>query len=97
MGYVVTAKWTAKEGEEENVLAAIRKLIGPSRAEPGAQFYQATRDLEDPRVFFLFEIYDDEDAYRAHGESEHFRQHGVGEAIPLLESRERSFYSTIDG
>ena len=97
MGYVVAAKWTARDGEEEKVLAAIRKLIGPSRAEPGTQFYQATRDPENPRLFFLFEIYDDEDAYKAHGESEHFRQHGLGEAIPLLESRERWFYTTIDG
>ncbi len=27
MAYVVTAKWTAKEGEEETVLDAIRHLI----------------------------------------------------------------------
>jgi hypothetical protein len=32
MGYAVAAKLTAKEGEEEKVLAAIRKLIGSSRA-----------------------------------------------------------------
>jgi quinol monooxygenase YgiN len=97
MGYVVTAKWTAKEGEEENVLAAIRKLIEPSRAEPANRFYQVSRDPEDPRVFFFFEIYDDETGYQAHGESEHFQKHGFGEAIPLLETRERWFYTTIDG
>jgi len=96
MGYVVTAKWTAKEGEEETVLAAIRQLLEPSRAEPGNRFYQPNRDPDDPRVFFFYEIYDDEDAYKAHGESEHFQRHGFGEAIPLLESRERWFYTTID-
>jgi hypothetical protein len=36
-------------------------------------------------VFFFYEIYDDEDAYVGHGE-----------AIPLLESRERRFYVTVD-
>jgi len=77
MGYVVTAKWTAKEGEEETVLASIRQLVGPSRAEPGCSFYQPARDPEDPRVFFLYEIYDDEDAYKAHGESEHFQRLGL--------------------
>ena len=96
MGYVVTAKWTAKEGEEENVLAAVRQLLEPSRAEPGNRFYQPNRDQDDPRVFFFYEIYDDEDAYKAHGESEHFQRIGFGEAIPLLESRERWFYVTID-
>jgi quinol monooxygenase YgiN len=96
MGYVVTATWTAKEGEEENVLAAIKQLVGPSRAEPGMRFYQPNRDPENPRVFFFYEIYEDEDAYKAHGESEHFQTYGFGEAIPLLESRERVFYETLD-
>jgi quinol monooxygenase YgiN len=96
VGYVVTAKWTATEGEEENVLAAIRQLLEPSRAEPGNRFYQPNRDPENPRIFLFYEIYDDEDAYKAHGESEHFQRLGFGQAIPLLESRERSFYETID-
>ena len=36
MAYVLAAKWVAKEGEEDNVLAALEQLAGPSRAEPGA-------------------------------------------------------------
>ena len=74
MGYVVTAKWTAKEGEEEKVYEAIRQLLEPSRAEPGNRFYQPNRDPEDPRVFFFYEIYDDEDGYKAHGESDYFQR-----------------------
>jgi quinol monooxygenase YgiN len=97
MAYVVTAKWTAKEGEEERVLQAIRSLIEPSRAEPGCLYYQACRDPENARVFFLFELYEDEAAYKAHGESEHFQRYGFGDAIPLLENRERRFYLTVDG
>jgi quinol monooxygenase YgiN len=96
MAFVVTARWTAKEGEEERVLAAIRSMIEPSRAEPGCLYYQPNRDPEDPRVFFFYELYEDEDAYKAHGESEHFQRYGFGEGIPLLESRERWFYVTID-
>ena len=96
MGFVVTAKWTAKEGEEENVHAAIRQLLEPSRAEPANRFYQPCRDPEDPRVFFFFEIYDDEDGYKAHGDSEHFQRLAFGDAIPRLESRERWFYTTLD-
>ena len=44
----------------------------------------------------MFEIYDDEAAYKAHGESEHFQRLGFGLAVPLLENRERAFYQTID-
>nr|MBA2461280.1 antibiotic biosynthesis monooxygenase [Actinomycetota bacterium] len=83
-------------GEEQAVLAAIEALIPPSRAEEGCRFYQPNRDPENPRVFFFYEIYDDEAAYKAHGESAHFAELGFGDAIPRLEGRERMFYETID-
>jgi quinol monooxygenase YgiN len=96
MAYVVCAKWTAKEGEADNVAAAVKRLAGPSKAEPGVLVYQAHRDPENPNVFFFYEQYVDEAAYQAHVESEHFKAHGFGDAIPRLESRERSFYETWD-
>jgi quinol monooxygenase YgiN len=95
MAFVLTARWTAKEGQEEGVLEALRNLTGPSRAEAGCLYYQPCRDPENPSVFLVYEEYADEAAYKRHGESEHFQQHGVG-AFPLLESRERAFYETID-
>lgn len=94
MAYVVTAKWTAKAGEEEAVAAAIRQLVGPSRAEPGMLLYQPHRDPENPRVFFFYEQYRDAAAYEAHLSSPHFQQHGLNDAVPRLESRERAFYET---
>ncbi len=96
MAYVVCAKWIAKEDEVENVEAAIRQLAGPSRREPGILLYQGHRDPDDPTVFFFYEQYVDEDAYKAHVESEHFKQWGFGDAIPRLEARERAFYETWD-
>ena len=96
MAYVVTAKWTAKDGEEEAVARAVEQIVEHSRAEPGMLLYQPHRDPENPRVFFFYEQYADADAYQAHLESEHMKRLGFGEAIPRLESRERSFYETWD-
>ena len=97
MTYVVCATWTAKEGEAAAVEAAIRELATISRRdEPGLLFYQPHRDPENPNVFFFYEQYKDEDAYKAHVESEHFKRLGFGDAIPRLESRERAFYVTWD-
>lgn len=96
MAFVVVARWTAKEGEADKVEEAIKKLIPLSKAESGNLFYQPHRDPENPNVFFFYEQYVDEDAYKAHGESEHFQELGFGTAIPLLESRERWFYTTLD-
>jgi quinol monooxygenase YgiN len=96
MAYVVSAKWRAKEGKEDRLLAVIQEMTPPSRAEPGNVFYQAQRSVEDPRLFYLYEQYADESGYHAHMESEHFTRLVKQEAIPdILESREREFYETL--
>jgi quinol monooxygenase YgiN len=96
MAVVLVARWVAREGEEERVLAVLEQLAPASRAEPGCLHYEPCRDREDPRRFLIFEIYADDDAVKAHGDSEHFRRLVLDEAVPLLESRDRSFYVTID-
>ena len=95
MAYTVSVTWIAKEGEEEAVAAALEALVEPSRAEPGVLIYIPHRDPEDPRKFFIFEQYADADAYTAHTETEHFKQHGFGDAIPRLEERKREFYEPL--
>jgi len=95
MAYVVSATWTTEPGKEDVVLDAIEKLTPPSREEPGNRFYQAYQDPAEPSVFRLFEIYDDEEAYAAHGASTHFKEYALEQAIPVLANRERAFYETI--
>lgn len=95
VAFVVIARWTAQEGREDEVKRSLEQLIEPSRAEPGGRYYQPSQDPDNPRVFVLYELYDDEAAYRAHTESEHFQRLAVQTAIPLLESRVREFYETV--
>lgn len=96
MAFVVNAIWRAKAGKEAIVAEALANLVGPSREEPGNQFYQPYQSPDEPGVFRVFEIYDDEAAFKAHGESEHFQKWGFGVAIPELEDRQREFYVTLD-
>ena len=51
MPYVVSVTWTAKEGEEEAVAAALERLREPTRAEEGVLMWIPHRDPKDPRVF----------------------------------------------
>jgi quinol monooxygenase YgiN len=96
MAYVVVAKWTAKEGQDERLEQICDEMTEPSRAEPGNLLYQAHRSPENPRLFFLYEQYEDEAGYEAHMASEHFTRLVKEEAIPdILESREREFYETL--
>jgi quinol monooxygenase YgiN len=96
MPYVVCAKWTAREGVEDELWEAARKWIGPTRQEPGNIMYVVHRDPENPRVLFFYEQYRDAEAFQAHRDSEHFQQYAVGVAIPLLDTREVAFYETVD-
>jgi quinol monooxygenase YgiN len=95
MAYAVSATWIAEPGQEDVVRDAIEKLTPPSRGEPGNRFYQAYQDPDQPGVFHIFEVYDDADAYAAHGASAHFEKYAFGQAIPVLAKRERAFYTTI--
>jgi quinol monooxygenase YgiN len=96
MAYVVSAKWRAKPGCEDRLAAVCEEMTEPSRAEPGNRFYQAHRSPDDPQLFYLYEQYEDEAAYEAHMDSEHFTRLVKQEAIPeLLEAREREFFVTF--
>lgn len=94
MAYVVIARWTAKQGEEDAVAGLLAQMVEPTRAEPGNLAYAIHRDPEDPRVFLLYEQYADQEAYAAHGASEHFQRLAVGQGFDLLAAREREFYET---
>ena len=96
MAYVVAARWLAHEGREERVAELIGELGAASRAEPGCLAWVPHRANDEPRLFWIYEQYDDEAAFEAHMASEHFTRLVKGEAIPeLLESREREFFTTL--
>lgn len=96
MTYVVAATWTARQGEEDRVARILERITPLCRSEPACRLYQAHRSPEDPRRFFIYEQYDDEAGFIAHTETEHVEQLVRGEAVPLLEGRERVFYVTMD-
>jgi quinol monooxygenase YgiN len=96
MEYVVIARWTALAGEEQRVGEILAQLARAARTEPGCRLFQPAVDRDDPRAFTILEIYDDEAAFVAHGESPHFKRYVLEQGIPLLEKRERSFLQTVD-
>jgi quinol monooxygenase YgiN len=95
MGYVVDAKWVAKEWLEADVAGALERLQAASLQEPGCREYRVHREVDAPRSFLLYEVYDDPAAYQAHLESPHFREHALEYGIPQLETRERQFYEVV--
>src|SRR4051812_19252809 len=96
MAYVLVARMTAREGEQDRALELVTQLAEASRAEAGVVQYIAHRDPEDPRVFLMYEQYRDRAAFEEHGQTDHFKSIAVGELFGLMENRERAFYETLD-
>ena len=95
MAFVLVARLTAREGEEEHAAELLGRLAEASSAEPGNNHYIPHRDPENPRVFLVYEQYRDKAAFEEHGASDHFQSIGAGELFGLMEERERTFYETL--
>jgi quinol monooxygenase YgiN len=97
MAYVLNVRMTAREGEEERAVELIGQLAAASRQEPGNVHYLTHRSVENPRTFMFYEQYRDEDAFKEHGQTDHFKSIALEQLFPLMEGeRERTFYETLD-
>jgi len=96
MAQVIAATWRAQAGAEARIVRILEEMARLSRQEPGCLLYQPHRSVDDARVFFLYEQYVDDGALQAHSTSEYFHRLVLGEALPLLESRDRQIYQTLD-
>jgi quinol monooxygenase YgiN len=96
VAFVLVVKIRAAEGNEAEAAATMKELAEATRQEPGCIHYIPVQDPEDPRNFLFYEQYRDQAAFEEHGASEHFQRLAAGKLFGLLESRERSFYHTIE-
>lgn len=95
MSHVVVATYLSKEGKAQELIEHLEAMMAPTNAEPGCQVYRVVRSNEDPNEFVLFEVYDDEAAFKAHAASEHFEKHIRNGAWNHLESRSVVFGSEL--
>jgi quinol monooxygenase YgiN len=96
MTYVVVARWRPRDGETARIEAILRKLIAAVRGEPGNLQFIAHQSNEDPNEFMVYEQYKDEEAFRDHQQTAHFKSLVLEQAVPLLARRERQAFSVLD-
>ena len=87
--------WEAKQGEAEAVAAILQQLTKAVNAEPGTLLFWAHRSPANDHVFFLYELYVDDDAFAAHQQTEHFKRLVLGQALPKLARRERVQFTPL--
>jgi quinol monooxygenase YgiN len=94
--YAIVARYFAQEGKDDEIAEILRSMIPIALGEPGCRMYAINRSPEDPRRFLLYEQYVDEAAFAEHAASEPVQRNIFGRVIPMLVSREREVYETIE-
>jgi autoinducer 2-degrading protein len=80
--------------EREKFLAAITENGMASVKEPGCRRFDILNLASDPNHFFLYEIYDNEAALKAHRETAHFKKY-TATAANMVAKREARPMSVI--
>ena len=71
MELFIFARFHAREGQEAEVVAALRDTVVPSSAEAGCLAIAAYRSTRDPRLFWIHSRWRDEAAFELHAEQPH--------------------------
>jgi quinol monooxygenase YgiN len=94
-GLAVSAAWEARDGEDDAVADVLAQLGARARTEPGVKLFLVHRNLANPRQFLFYELFEDEAAFDAHQQTEHFRSLVLEQGLPRLVKRERVRYALL--
>lgn len=84
MKTILYAQFTAKAGYEDAVAKMVRQLTDDVRKEPGNLVFDPHTEAQNPRAYFVYEVYQDEPAFQAHITAEHSKRFN-GDLLNLIE------------
>ncbi len=83
----IVAVLKAKDGQASEFEAVFKELSAKVRAnEPGARLYQLTKSRTEPHTYKVLELYEDQAALTAHGQTDYFKELGR-KMGPFLDGR----------
>ncbi|MPZ48589.1 MAG: hypothetical protein GEU75_04620 [Dehalococcoidia bacterium] len=71
--YVVLGLHKILPNHLDEYLANVALHAANSQSEPGCVRYEALQDADDATIFCLFEVFQDEAAFLAHREAQHYK------------------------
>ena len=71
MELTIFARFHSRQGQEDALAAALREVVGPTRAEPGCLAIEAYGSIGDPALFHIHSRWIDEAAFEAHAKLPH--------------------------
>jgi quinol monooxygenase YgiN len=87
---------TVQAGMEEELLAAMQKIIVASREEPGCLHYDVVQSVDEPRHFKFIEKFKDHDAFEFHINQSHIKHFDNIVRPKMVESIVVELFSGID-
>jgi quinol monooxygenase YgiN len=84
MELTIFARFQAREGQDDAVAAALREVVGPTRAEPGCLAIEAYASTADPGLFYIHSRWIDEATFEIHARLPHTVRF-LGRVQPLIE------------
>ena len=91
---VICALITIVEGKGDEYQEKFKELAPKVRKDPGAITYVLHRNIDDPDQFFVFEQYENEEAIKYHGSTEHFKAYRQATG-DIVKDRQISFYRQV--
>jgi quinol monooxygenase YgiN len=86
-----------QDGKNEEFEAVFRELAAKVRAnEKGNLLYQLTRSRTEPNAYKVMELYKDQEALTAHGQTEYFRELGRKMGPCMAGRPELEYLDTVD-
>ena len=74
-GAIATLK--VQDGKDAEFIAAAQEMMAAVRAnEPGNKLYQFFKSRKEPNTYVVLEIYESDEAAKAHTKADHFRSLG---------------------
>jgi quinol monooxygenase YgiN len=70
---ILSVSLRVPKAEQETLRPEMEKVVQASRKESGCLSYSYGFDLLEPDIIRVFEVYRDDAALKAHGESAHFK------------------------
>jgi len=85
MSKAFTITLRAKDGKEEDLKQTLTNLITPSREEKGCLDYHIIQKSDDPRNFMAFLVFENDEAFQRHENSERIQNLRQNQLPPLVD------------
>ena len=92
---ILTAIMRVAEGKGDEVAREFKKLTPKVLKDPGAITYIVHRAVDDPNKFLIYEQYEDQDAFKYHVQTEHFKAYRQATKDFYVGQSEIVFYNKI--